>query len=119
MPRETHRILGSDFARDLAVIGMIFVNFKTVVVAETDAYLYKVIELLSDKAAALFVVLAGVGMTFMYQKAKNHVGKRRKIRIILLKRAAFLFVVGLSYCSIWPSEILHYYGLILPIGILF
>ena len=29
MTGETHRILGYDFARGLAIIGMIFVNFKT------------------------------------------------------------------------------------------
>jgi uncharacterized membrane protein YeiB len=121
MTGETHRILGYDFARGLAIIGMIFVNFKTVMVAETDAYLYQLIELISGKAAALFVVLAGVGMTLMYQraKAKNDVGEIRKVKIILLKRAGFLFVVGLSYYSIWPGDILHYYGLYLPIGILF
>ncbi|MGK0308077.1 MAG: hypothetical protein ACI8RP_001035 [Urechidicola sp.] len=121
MTGETHRILGYDFARGLAIIGMIFVNFKTVMVAESDAYLYQLVELLSGKAAALFVVLAGVGMTLMYQnaKAKNDVGKTRKAKIILLKRAAFLFVVGLSYYSIWPGDILHYYGLYLPIGVLF
>ncbi|TXE15332.1 DUF418 domain-containing protein [Psychroserpens burtonensis] len=119
MARETQRILGYDFARGLAIIGMIFVNFKTVMVAETDAYLYQLVALLSGKAAALFVVLAGVGMTLMYRKAKNDAGKIRKAKIILLKRAAFLFIVGLSYYSIWPADILHYYGLYVPIGVLF
>ena len=70
MTEETHRILGYDFARGLAIIGMIFVNFKTVMVAETDAYLYQLVASLSGKSAALFVVLAGVGMTLMYQRAK-------------------------------------------------
>jgi uncharacterized protein len=121
MTGETHRILGYDFARGLAIIGMIFVNFKTVMVAETDAYLYQLVSLLSGKAAALFVVLAGVGMTLMYRKAKakNDVGEIRKVKIILLKRAAFLFVVGLSYYAIWPADILHYYGLYITIGVLF
>tara|TARA_B100000809_G_scaffold261450_1_gene310385 strand:+ start:21922 stop:23001 length:1080 start_codon:yes stop_codon:yes gene_type:complete len=119
MREETHRILGYDFARGLAVIGMIFVNFKTVMVAETDAYLYQLVALLSGKAAALFVVLAGVGMTLMYKSAKNDVNKIRKIKITLLKRAAFLFVVGLSYYAIWPGDILHYYGLYISMGLLF
>jgi len=121
MTGETHRILGYDFARGLAIIGMIFVNFKTVMVVETDAYLYQLVDLLSGKAAALFVVLAGVGMTLMYRKAKakNDVGEIRKVKIILLKRAAFLFVVGLSYYAIWPADILHYYGLYVTIGVLF
>jgi uncharacterized protein len=121
MTKETHRILGYDFARGIAIIGMIFVNFKTVMVAETDAYLYQLVALLSGKAAALFVVLAGVSMTLMYQsaKAKNDVGNIRKVKIILLKRATLFFVLGLSYYTIWPGDILHYYGLYVPIGVLF
>jgi len=121
MSKTNKRILGYDFARGLAIIGMIFVNFKVVMVAETNAFLYQLVELLSGKAAALFVVLAGVGMTLMYESAKrkNDVGKIRKVKISLLKRAAFLFIIGLSYYYIWPADILHYYGLYLSIGILF
>ncbi len=121
MSEKAQRIIGYDFARGLAIIGMIFVNFKTVMVAETDASLYQLVELLSGKAAALFVVLAGVGMTLMYQSAKRNsdTNRLRQVKISLLKRSAFLFVVGLSYYSIWPADILHYYGLYIPIGILF
>lgn len=121
MNTKNKRIIGYDFARGLAIIGMVFVNFKVVMVAETDDFLYKLVDLLSGKAAALFVVLAGVGMTLMYRSAerKNDVLKIRKVKIDLLKRAAFLFVVGLSYYFIWPADILHYYGLYLLIGVLF
>ncbi len=121
MIEKTQRIYGFDFARGLAIIGMIIVNFKVVMVAETDAFLYQMVELLSGKAAALFVVLAGVGITLMYQSAKRKKDfeKIRQVKISLLKRAAFLFVVGLSYYFIWPADILHYYGLYLSIGVLF
>ncbi len=121
MKEKTPRILGYDFARGLAIVGMIFVNFKTVMVSETDAFLFQLVELLSGKAAALFVVLAGVGMTLMYQSAqrKNDVSKIRKVKTNLLKRAAFLLVIGLSYYPIWPADILHYYGLFISLGILF
>ena len=63
MSNTKNRILAYDFARGLAIIGMVFVNFKVVMVAETDAFLYQLVDVLSGKAAALFVVLAGVGMT--------------------------------------------------------
>ena len=121
MDQNSNRIIGYDFARGLAIIGMVFVNFKVVMVAETDTFLYRLVELLSGKASALFVVLAGVGMTLMYQSAKrkNDLSKIKQVKISLLKRSAFLFVIGLSYYSIWPADILHYYGLYLPIGILF
>ncbi|MCD4664218.1 MAG: DUF1624 domain-containing protein, partial [Bacteroidales bacterium] len=121
MKEKTQRIIGYDFARGLAIVGMVFVNFKVVMVAETDKLLYQFVELFSGKAAALFVVLAGIGITLMYESAKreNDAGKIKQLKINLLKRAAFLFVVGLSYYFIWPADILHYYGLYLSIGILF
>ncbi len=58
-------------------------------------------------------------MTLMYNSAKrkNEIGKIRQVKINLLKRAAFLFVVGLSYYVIWPADILHYYGLYITVGV--
>lgn len=113
------RIVGYDLARGLAIAGMVFVNFKVVMVAPTDALLYQWLGVLSGKAAALFVVLAGVGMTLMYASAKRKDGaeKIRQVKINLLKRAVFLFLVGLSYYVIWPADILHYYGVYMVIGI--
>ncbi len=115
------RILGFDFARGLAIIGMIIVNYKIVMSNETSGWLYEIMEMLSGKAAALFVVLAGIGMTLMYESAKRKKDKEkiRQVKIGLLKRAAFLFVLGLSYYFIWPADILHFYGLYLSIGVLF
>jgi uncharacterized membrane protein YeiB len=115
------RILGFDFARGLAIIGMIFVNFKVVMSNQSSGWLYEVMEVFSGKAAALFVVLAGVGMTLMYKSAlrKNDVNKLKQVKTDLLKRAVFLFVIGLSYYFIWPADILHFYGLYLTIGVIF
>jgi uncharacterized membrane protein YeiB len=36
-----------------------------------------------------------------------------------LSRSAFLFVVGLLYYSIWPADILHFYGVYMLITLLF
>ncbi|MCR9099402.1 MAG: heparan-alpha-glucosaminide N-acetyltransferase domain-containing protein [bacterium] len=120
MTTTNDRILGYDFARGIAIIGMIIVNFKTVMVAESESLLYQALNLLSGKAAALFVTLAGVGMTLMYSSAqrKKDTGRVKKIRLDLLKRALFLFVTGLSYYFIWPADILHYYGVYMTIGVL-
>ncbi len=121
MGSTNNRILGYDFARGLAIVGMIFVNFKTVMVAEESSLLYNIVDLLSGKASALFVVLAGIGMTLMHDgaKRKNSIELVRKVKTDLRKRAAFLFVIGLSYYFIWPADILHYYGLYISIGVLF
>ncbi|UTW63123.1 DUF1624 domain-containing protein [bacterium SCSIO 12741] len=123
MKTDSKRIYGFDLARGLALVGMVLVNFKTVMVlpSESDKSLYHLLELLSGKAAALFVVLAGVGMTLMWKGAMDRGGKEKaaQVRIILWKRALFLFVVGMSYYVIWPADILHYYGVYLSFGVLF
>lgn len=122
MESKIKRISGYDFARALAIIGMIFVNFKVVMgMSDESGILFTLVDSLSGKAAALFVVLAGIGMTLMYNSAKqkNDPLKIKQVKVSLLKRALFLFVVGLSYYFIWPADILHYYGLFLVIGVLF
>jgi uncharacterized membrane protein YeiB len=117
--QHSTRIQGIDFARALAVIGMIIVNFKIVmggqgVNAGVDwiQRLYAFANFFSGKASATFVVLAGMGLAFMTNSARlNNDGlKLNKLRNGIAKRAAFLFVVGLSYMIIWPADILHYYG---------
>ncbi len=122
MKTNNNRIQGYDFARGLAIIGMIYVNFKTVMVMDDKhGFLYHAIEVLSGKAAALFVVLAGIGMTMMYQGAvrKGNPDMIKHVKILLLKRALFLLFAGLSYYFLWPADILHYYGVYLVIGVLF
>ena len=71
------------------------------------------------KAAATFVVLAGVGLALMTNSAiKNNDQAKLKIaRIRIIKRALFLFVVGISYITIWPADILHFYGVYMAITI--
>lgn len=114
------RIIGIDVARALAVIGMIIVNFK-VVFGDTGASWVKSLAGIFDgKAAATFVFLAGVGLALMTNSAiKNN--DRQKFRLAqkrITKRALFLFVVGVSYISIWPADILHFYGLYMLILLL-
>lgn len=118
MNKNNKRIEGFDFARALAIFGMIFVNFKVVMFKHADcSMLCKMVEAITGKAAALFVVLAGVGMTLMYKRAKKNNQRISILRISFLKRALFLFIVGMSYYAIWPADILHYYGLYLAIGV--
>jgi uncharacterized membrane protein YeiB len=107
------RIIGIDVARALAVIGMIFVNFKVVFGEHGRPWVEYVASIFDGKAAATFVVLAGVGLALMTNSAlKNNDSQRLKTaRIRIAKRALFLFVVGLSYIVIWPADILHFYGI--------
>lgn len=120
MSSDGNRILGFDFARALAVLGMVIVNFKVVMSAEHagPAWLVWLAGLLDGRAAATFVILAGVGVSLLSQRGRL-AGDRRRLgtdRLKLIKRSAFLFVVGLLYSPIWPADILHFYALYLLIG---
>jgi len=109
----TKRIIGVDVARALAVIGMIIVNFK-IAFGDQGSTAYKLFaSIFEGKAAATFVVLAGVGMALMSNNAiKNNAKiKIRNTRIRIGKRALLLFVIGLLYTPIWIADILHFYGI--------
>lgn len=114
------RIIGIDVARAFAVIGMIIVNFK-VVFGENGAHWLKSFASVFDgKAAATFVVLAGVGIALMTKTAlkNNDKTKLKIVRFRIAKKALFLFIVGSSYIAIWPADILHFYGVYMAITIL-
>ncbi len=115
------RIIGIDVARALAVIGMIIVNFKVVFGENGESWLKSFAHLFDGKAAATFVVLAGIGLALMTNSAIKD-RNQEKLKVAqkrILKRALFLFVVGLSYIWIWPADILHFYGIYMLVTLLF
>lgn len=114
------RIVGIDVARALAVIGMIVVNFKVVFGDNGLNWVESFASVFDGKAAATFVVLAGVGLALMTNSAikNNDQVKLKTARNRILKRAVFLFIIGISYLPIWPADILHYYGVYMVIVIL-
>jgi len=114
-----NRIIGFDFARAFAIFIMVFVNFKTVMNAtEGPRWLLFAVELLEGRGAAMFVILAGIGISLMTAKARilNDAFLLKKNRMLLLKRACLLIIIGLLYSFIWPADILHFYGFYLAIA---
>lgn len=114
------RVVGYDLARALAVLGMVFVNFKIAMhagAAGAQGWL-RLFNAIDGRASALFVILAGVGLTLLSAggRAANDAARIRADRLMLLRRAAFLFVAGLLYVQVWPADILHFYGVYLLIG---
>ena len=106
------RIIGIDIARAIAVIGMIIVNFKIVIGEKGDGWVKTFASVFDGKAAATFVTLAGLGLAIMTNSAIRSSDKE-KLKIVrkrIIKRALFLFIVGLSYIPIWPADILHFYA---------
>ncbi|MBW1616035.1 MAG: DUF1624 domain-containing protein [Deltaproteobacteria bacterium] len=107
------RIIGINIARAIAVIGMIIVNFKIILGETGNNSLKTLVSIFDGKAAATFVVLAGVGLALMTNSViKNQNPQQLKAaRNRIIKRALFLFIIGLSYIKIWPADILHFYGI--------
>ncbi len=114
------RIVGLDIARALAIVGMVFVNFKITMGAESSGppWLRFVAALFDGRAAATFVVLAGIGASLGSRRAREagEPAAQRAAQSTLLKRALFLFVLGWAFFPIWPADILHYYGAYLAVG---
>ena len=113
------RVTGFDLARALAVFGMVIVNFKIAMNAHTgNALLMGFSQLFEGRASALFVILAGIGVTFLTNKARASTDNSLifKNRLSLIKRGLLLVVIGLVYTPIWEADILHFYGFYFLIG---
>ena len=114
------RIVGYDFARSMALLGMVIVNYKIVMIdtGPHPEWLLWIVERIEGRAAAMFVMLAGIGITLMSQyKIKNNCGTATtEIRYNLWNRAFFLLVAGLINIHFWHADILHFYAAYLFIG---
>ncbi|MGL6076211.1 MAG: DUF418 domain-containing protein [Fimbriiglobus sp.] len=108
------RVVGYDVARTLALLGMIVVHFSLVAAADrsTPAWLAGVLAFLDGRAAATFVVLAGIGLTLMSRRAivNGDAASLAKARSTFVRRGLFLLVVGFLNLTIWPGDILRVYG---------
>ncbi len=108
-----NRIIGFDIARALAIFGMVIVNFKVVMNANTgNDFLLYTSSLLQGRASALFVILAGVGISLLSKKVRvsQHPSALIQMRYSIVKRGLLLIAIGLAYTPIWPADILHFYG---------
>lgn len=115
-PSASNRILGLDLARALAIFGMLTVNFRAVLTeAEEPEWLHRLAEQVDGRAAALFVFLAGIGVSLLTRRSRGsgNGAAIRSDRWLLWRRALFLFVVGLTFRQIWEFDILHFYGVYL------
>ncbi|MCG7492977.1 DUF418 domain-containing protein [Thalassobius sp. Cn5-15] len=94
------RLDGLDIARFLAFVGMVLVNFRIAAeVTSAGDVSSTIIDLLEGRAAALFVVLAGIGL-----------GLSRAGATLVSRRALFLIILGMINVTIFDADILHYYG---------
>lgn len=113
------RIIGYDVARAVAIFGMMVVNFQLGLGAQHgNVFLIGFAEIWHGKAAATFVTLAGIGVMLMTRKAREtqDIQQIRKARMTLFKRGLFLMVAGIIDLQLWIGDILHMYGLFLPLS---
>ncbi len=95
------RLHGLDIARFLAFCGMVLVNFRIAAQVDPDGSLVSSLtNALEGRASALFVVLAGIGLS---------IGQAS--RGVLFARAMVLFALGVLNLTIFEADILHFYAL--------
>lgn len=92
---------------------MVVVNFKIAMGAEGEQGLLGLLtSSFEGRAAATFVVLAGIGLGLA-------AGKRLTQTVgVTLKRAVFLLVIGLLNMTVFDADILHYYAFYFLFGVL-
>jgi len=114
---SNNRIIGYDVARSLALLGMIFISYWGLMKRfmedcsppEWVDFFMKTIE---GRPAVMFVTLAGVGLYLLSRAAcSSHDPVRiAENRETLMRRALFLFFVGMLNSLITPWDILHFYA---------
>jgi uncharacterized protein len=117
----SQRIPSYDIARALAIFLMVVENYSAFMRCWGigPGWLRWLVEVSSGRAAPLFVVLAGVGMSLMARQASSTGNRSEKlmVRSRLWKRAAFFFIAGLAYYQFeWSAGILQFYGIYMAIG---
>ena len=104
------RIAGYDFARCLALFGLVGANFSH----STD-WIHTFIQ---EGAIATFLVLGGVGISLLKRRDQktNNAHKPANSRKRLIRRAASLLVVGICCNLIWYTNFLCRYSICIAIG---
>ena len=112
------RVFAIDAARALAILGMIIVNYRAMSAPDElgPVWLEFAVDRLEGKAAALFVVLAGLGLSLRAKSWRRKGLDERMLQFAIVRRAGVLFILGLLHLHVWEWDILHCYGLYLLVG---
>lgn len=110
----TSRILGLDVARALAVVGMVVVNFRLMLTeGGSEGGPFMVFSHLDGRAAAVFVMLAGMGAAILTRDARVDATHAAAARKRLLLRGLVLLCIGIPLVYVWEAEILHVYAVLM------
>ncbi|ALU40874.1 hypothetical protein AS188_15245 [Kocuria flava] len=122
--RPTRRLVGIDAARGLALIGLMAIHLLPAWDEDTGEASWSWI-LFSGDSAALFALLAGVGLALTSGGRHPHEGRTMAAdRVGLVVRAVLIAVVGLWIGTLMPEDppaynILIYYGVFFLLAIPF
>lgn len=106
--RATQRVLGYDLARSLAILFMLLDHCGQVFgIGHTRGW-QAAYQMTDGRASAIFVLLAGAGISLLGRKHSLDV-----LRWTLMRRGAFLLILGLLNQMIWPGDILRIFGVVL------
>ncbi|HSI63730.1 MAG TPA: heparan-alpha-glucosaminide N-acetyltransferase domain-containing protein [Candidatus Saccharimonadia bacterium] len=111
-PQASTRLEGFDLARGLAIVGMTVVHFMLVMTQHAPPALWSahLLAVLDGRPAATFVMLAGIGVTFMAGKAAASGAPPAMLDGRLRRRGLFLLACGFLNLTIWQGDILRVYG---------
>lgn len=101
---------------------MVLVNYTSITEeGESPEWLVFLLGTIQGRAAPIFVVLAGVGVSLLTRRARLEQDPAlfREARLTLLKRAIFLLLLGAVLITKWRPDILHYYALYLTAALFF
>ena len=114
---QSRRIPGYDLARAVAVLGMVVVNYTSMLEISrfSPTWLESVVDFIYGRAAVVFVMLAGVSVTLMAQRRPAPTDLRMLSRC-LFKRSLLLLLAGLALWPWWAADILHFYAVFIAVG---
>jgi uncharacterized membrane protein YeiB len=113
-PRESSspRIIGFDFARAVAIFGMLVEHCCQVFGPRQPVGLGAVFMGMSTgRASAVFVVLAGAGVSLLGRSSRG-----ANVHVTLFRRGSLLFMMGMLNRIIWPGDVLRLFGVTMMVA---
>lgn len=111
------RLIGLDVTRAIALIGVVVMNYVGAMyeIEFDPSFLERLLDpytgVLSTRFAATFVVVAGISITLLTNRARlGDAADRHAARLRLARRGLLLLLVGYFLDFHWPGTILFFYG---------
>ena len=108
----SRRIIGYDLARAFAILAMM-VDHSAQMIGPTQptGWGATLLALIAGRGTAIFVILAGVGVTLLNRRQTP-----AEIRAVLLRRGAFLLAIGFLNQAFWIGDVLRLFGVTMMVA---